>query len=320
MRSSGVAVDVGLRALARAALLHPQAKPAVHGVERISDVAYRDGGDRAHLLDVYRPVEQSSPRPVLLYLHGGGFRILSKDTHWVMGLAYARKGFVVFNANYRLAPQNPFPSALEDAAAAFEWVLREAPRWGGDPERIIVAGESAGANLVTVLTIASCYRRPETWARPIYDAGVVPSATIAKCGLLQVSDVDRFRRPPLQVPGWMHERMVDISNAYLARARAEAPGGLDMADPVSFLERGEAPERALPPFFASVGMRDPIVDDTRRLEGALATLGVDCEARYYPGEAHAFQAMVWRSNARRCWGHTYSFLRRALGDAHPEMP
>jgi acetyl esterase len=312
MRSSGMAVDMGLRALSRVGRLHPRARPEAHGIEVIRDQRYRTGGDSAHLVDIYRPLAPAPPRPVLLYLHGGGFRILSKDTHWVMGLAFAREGYLVFNANYRLAPRNPFPAALEDAAAAYRWALSEAPRWGGDPSRIVLAGESAGANLVTVLTIASCYRRPERWAGSVFDAGVVPSATIANCGLLQVSDVERFRRRRRDLPGWMYERMYDISNAYLGRANP-GPGGTDLADPLSFLERGEAPQRSLPPFFASVGTRDPILDDTRRLAVALDSLGVECEARYYPGEAHAFQAMVWRPKSRQCWGHTYSFLRRTVG-------
>ena len=51
----------------------------------------------------------------MLYVHGGGFRILSKDTHWIMGLAFARRGFLVFNIGYRLAPKHPFPAAIADA-------------------------------------------------------------------------------------------------------------------------------------------------------------------------------------------------------------
>ena len=69
-------------------------------------------------------------------------------------------------------------------------------------------------------------------------------------------------------------------------------------------------ERPLPPFFAPVGTRDPLLDDTRRLEKALGALGVPCEARYYPGGIHAFHAMVWDPAARRCWRDALAFLDR----------
>jgi acetyl esterase len=80
-------------------------------------------------------------------------------------------------------------------------------------------------------------------------------------------------------------------------------------------------DRPLPPFFAPVGTRDPLLDDTRRLEKALAALDVPCEARYYPGGIHAFHALVWDPAARRCWRDALAFLDRhmrpAVADAVP---
>ena len=63
----------------------------------------------------------------------------------------------------------------------------------GDPSRIAVAGESAGANLVMALTVACCYPREEPWARAVFDAGVVPKVVAPACGLFQVSDMRRYR-------------------------------------------------------------------------------------------------------------------------------
>jgi acetyl esterase len=68
--------------------------------------------------------------------------------------------------------------------------------------------------------------------------------------------------------------------------------------------------RPLPPFFLSVGTADPLVDDTKRVKLALDRLGVPCEARYYPDQPHAFQALLWREQARRCWEDTFTFLDR----------
>src|SRR4051794_20942480 len=83
-RRIGAAVTDGFFAgAAGSARLLPISHPRVHGVEVIRDLPYTDSGLGDHTLDVYRPRQRSGPLPVVLYIHGGGFRILSKDTHWV---------------------------------------------------------------------------------------------------------------------------------------------------------------------------------------------------------------------------------------------
>jgi acetyl esterase len=72
-------------------------------------------------------------------------------------------------------------------------------------------------------------------------------------------------------------------------------------------------ERELPPFFVPCGGADPLVDDTRRLEAALRSRGVLHEARYYPGEVHAFHALWWREQAKQCWTDTLAFIANSLG-------
>jgi acetyl esterase len=284
------------------------ARPQRHGVELLQNISYTDSGEPHHLLDIYRPARRSSGLPVVLYVHGGGFRILSKDTHWLMGLMFARRGYLVFNINYRLAPAHPYPAAVEDACQAYTWVARNARRYGGDlSQGWILAGESAGANLVTGLTVAACFEREEPWARAVFDTERVPNAVVAGCGMLQTSDADRFsRRRPL--PQWVSDRLEEVTASYLGAEFVDRSSGEDFADPLCFLEQSRAAERPLPPFFAPVGTRDPLLDDTRRLERALARRGVRCETRFYPGEVHAFMAFIWRRQARRCWTDTFRFL------------
>ncbi len=311
MQLSRLLLDNFWLGLAHAGRLHPRARPERHGVEVLRDLRYAPGG-REHLLDVYRPksLRGSEARPALLYLHGGGFRILSKDTHWVMGLAFARMGHVVFNASYRLAPAHPYPAALDDAAAALAWIVAHGAEHGADPRRLVLAGESAGANLALALTVAACYPREEPAARAVRALDVVPRAVLPICGVLQVSDLDRLARrrlaPRRALPPWVRGHLATTESAYLGRVSApdEAHG---LADPLLVLEGG-APERPLPPCFAAVGTCDPLLDDTRRLKAALDRLGVLCEVRYYPGELHAFHAFVWREAARRCWGEMRTFL------------
>lgn len=309
-------IDNAFHGLSRVGRIHPKLRAEQAKIRVVRDLAYRDTGHPSHRLDVHIP-EGTGPRPVVLYVHGGGFRILSKDTHWVMALAFARKGYLVFNIDYRLAPAHPFPAAIEDASHALRWVARNAHEFGGDPSRLILAGESAGANLVTSLALATSYRRPEPFARALFDDEIRPSAIVAACGIHEVDNIERFRKPSL--PPWLFDRLEEVRTAYLTPAthRANEEGGFDLANPLHILERGDAPERPLPPFFASVGTRDLLLSDTRRLAKALEAQGARCEARYYPGELHAFQAFLWRPQARQCWQETHAFLNEVLSSAAP---
>jgi len=306
------AVDSFFRLASRAGRLHPDARPERHGLERVVDVPYRHTGLLEHRLDVYRPARREGPLPAVLYIHGGGFRILSKDSHWIMGLAFARRGMVVFNISYRLAPRHPFPAAVEDVCAAYRWVVENAATWGADASRLVVAGESAGANLATAVALSSCWQRPEPFAREVFETAVVPRAVLPACGMHQVTDPDRFRRRRTDLHPFFRDRIHEVAEAYLRAVPEDDPTALDLADPVVFLERAEAPERPLPPFFAGVGTKDPLLDDTRRLAVALERLGAPVEARYYPGELHAFHALVFRPQARRFWADTYAFLDRTI--------
>jgi acetyl esterase len=278
-------------------------------VEVLRDVSYCDSGLLERRLDIYRPTRGTGPYPVVFYVHGGGFRILSKDSHWLFGLMFARRGYLVVNVSYRLAPRHPFPAGLADTCAAFEWLARNAAIHGGDLSRLVLAGESAGANLATALALITSYRRPEPWARRVFDLQLRPRAVLPASGFLQVSDPERFlRAKPMHV--LLHDRLAEVSDAYLGGLRVSHPSELDLADPLLMLEKGKAADRPLPPFFASCGSADPLVEDTLRLKAALDRLGVACDAKIYKGGMHAFHAFVFRSKARQYWRDVYDFLAR----------
>lgn len=306
--------------LSRLGALTPLASPRLHGVEVVRDLAYTPAGERdpTYRLDVYRPREtggegQAALRPAVLYLHGGAFRFLSKDTHWLMGLLFARHGYVVFNANYRLAPAHRYPAALEDAVEAALWVRENAARFGADPDRLIVTGDSAGANLAAALMVMTCYARPEPFARRLYDAELRFRAVVPACGVLQVTDPQRFSRRRRLTP-WVADRLHEVAEGYLPPG-VDTHEGAPLADPLVLLERG-APDRPLPPVFAFAGTADPLLDDTRRLKRAVDARGGRCEARYYRGGLHAFHALIWDPNAWAAWKAKLAFLERFLAE-HP---
>ena len=290
----------------------PIADPARYGVETVRDIVYGDPANPQHRLDVWKPTADHTPRPVIFYVHGGGFRILSKDSHWVMALSYARRGYVVFNIDYRLAPTHKFPAAIEDVAAAYRWVVRNAARFGGDPTHIAVAGESAGANLATSLVVATCYARSEPWARETFDLAAVPTLAFPSCGVYQVTDIDRIRRRKHNLPTWLFDRLHEVEEAYLHGVPATL-ADLEMADPLRVFESGRAPDRPLPVFQLLAGTHDPLLDDTRRLATALRQLGARVIERVGPGEMHGFDAMVWRRAARECWAERYALIEELMG-------
>jgi acetyl esterase len=298
----------------RLARLHPLSDPAKHGVELLRDVAYAPTGERAHLLDVYRPRRREGPCPVVIYVHGGGFRVLSKDSHWMMALAFARRGYVVFVVNYRLHPHR-FPAALEDCAEAYAWVAANAARFGGDPARLVLAGESAGANLVAGLTIATTFERREPYARRVFDLGLTPRAALAACGVFQVSDITRLARKR-KLPAIIVDRLEEVEQAYLPVDGTPS----ELADPLLVFESGAKASRQVPPFFLPCGTNDPLVDDTERMGRALSARGVRARVRLYPGEVHAFHAFMWRKAAKTCWRETHAFLGSVLGEGESRAP
>jgi len=310
------AVGAAFERAARFGTRLPMARPERHGVLVDKDIAYRSTGDEAHLLDIYRPTEADGPLPVVVYIHGGGFRVLSKDTHWVMAIEFARRGYVVASINYRLAPGHPYPAAPDDCCAAWLWVLDHIADYGGDPTRIAVSGESAGGNLATVVSVAACYPRHEPWARAVYDRGQVPTACVPACGILQVSDPRRFERKGLS--SRLTQPIIDACFAnYVGgqggldvsgiRPAHDGADGYGLADPLCVVEAGP-PSRPLPPFYIPVGTADPLIDDTRRLAAAVRKHGSIAQDSVFPRMGHSFHAWVLRPEAKRCWQETHAFL------------
>jgi acetyl esterase len=304
---SSSALDAALKSLSFLSRAHPWAWQG-RTTRVYRDIPY---GPRQpeHRLDVYVPPGEG-PFPVAIYLHGGGFRILSKDSHWMFAEQLARAGYLVFSIDYRLAPEHPYPAACEDSARALAFVLGAAARYGGDVDRLIFAGESAGGNLATALALACCYERDEPWAREVFALGVVPRAVAAFCGILETRRPERYDDKGLSKV--MLDRIHLVCRGYLSRKAQAALPGSDLADPLTILEEGERPARPLPRFFVSAGMADPIADDSRRLDQALAALGVPRELALYPGEHHAFQAVFWKASVRDHWARLFLFLGDAV--------
>jgi acetyl esterase len=314
------AMDRAAHVFARIRYSMPDAHPARHHLVVHRDLAYGPSGHDHHRLDAYVPTHAARPLPVVMYVHGGGFTMLSKETHRVMALAIARAGYLLFNINYRLGPRHTYPAPLEDACDALLWVKRNCERFGGDPTRIGLAGESAGGNLVTALAVAASWRRPEPFARRVFDADVRLRGVVATYGFLDLGYTGQYIADP-NIPRWTKSLLLDAARSYLGHDVRAAVEAYPLASPLRIIEAG-APERPLPPFFLSVGTRDPLIRCSKRLKSALDRLGTPCELQVAPGEIHGYDAMVWRAPAKEKWRAAHAFLDRHLGghaeDAAPD--
>lgn len=307
-RAEIVGFDSAIRAYSGVVRLLPNADPARYGIEVVRDLPYVRGGTEDQMLDVYRPTRSKTKRgsPPLLYVHGGGFSRLSRQVYWIAALCLARRGFTVFLMDHRRAPGHRYPAAHEDVARAALWVRQEAPRFGADPRRLVLAGDSSGANLVTALATASAYRSDEPWARAVYDEQLSFRGVAAACGFLEVLDTSRYQRRP-DLPEWIKSSIAAVGRDYRA---PDQPRG-SLVDPLVVLERGEAPKRPLPPFFVAAGDEDPVADDSARLAAALRRLDVRCDERIYAGGVHGFHYLFpWHRRSIRCWSDQARFLRR----------
>jgi acetyl esterase len=157
-----IPVDIAQRIRARGAVLDMPFTQAIYGpllasqrrdgVLVVRDVAY--GAHGRHRLDVYRPQANGSAAcPVLLLFHGGGFIRGDKSENENFGQYFARNGYVVAVANYRLAPDFVWPAGAEDVVAALKWLRANLEQYCGDPRRIFLVGESAGASHVAAATL-----------------------------------------------------------------------------------------------------------------------------------------------------------------------
>jgi acetyl esterase len=221
---------------------------------------------------VYLPggLPPDRPAPLLLYFHGGGWVIGDLETHdGVCRFLAAAAGTAVLAIDYRLAPEHPFPAAVEDAASAFAWAHANAGELGVDPSRIAVGGDSAGGNLAAVVSLLARDAGGPMPAMqlliypPTDSAGDLPSRRLFAEGfLLTKGDMENFERHYL-------------------------PNETDAADPrVSILL---APDLGgLPPAYVATAGFDPLRDEGEAYGLRMREAGVPVALRRHPGLIHSF--------------------------------
>ncbi|MCR9259362.1 MAG: alpha/beta hydrolase [Pseudomonadaceae bacterium] len=202
----------------------------------------------------------------MLYLHGGGYVIGSLATHrgLVANIARATVGKVLA-IDYRLAPEHPFPAAVDDAVSAYRWLLNN----NHEPQNISVAGDSAGGGL-TVATLLKLKRE----GLPLPAAGICISPWVDMEAVGESMDLKASVDPMVQ-----REGLLGMAAAYLA--------GASPRDPLVAPIYGDL--KGLPPLLIQVGTAETLLDDARRLATRAIADGVDVDYQEWPDMIHVFQ-------------------------------
>lgn len=228
-------------------------------------------GQRAR---IYRPEHTRGPLPVVLWIHGGGFVVGDHiQDVWARHLL-SRLAVVVVSAGYRLAPEHPFPAALDDLTAAWDWITTEGAEHGMDPTRIAVAGESAGGGLAAALI------------QRLTDEGRPPRAQILVYPMLDDRTAVRSDIARKAHPVWNNGSNHFGWKSYLG---AE-PGSATVSDHAVPARRSDLAE--LPPAWIGVGDLDLFLDEDTAYAERLRLAGVPCQLERLAGAPHGFASMA----------------------------
>jgi acetyl esterase len=240
----------------------------------------------------------TAPAPLTIYFHGGGWVIGDLDTHdGVCRFLAAAAGTAVLAIDYRLAPEHPFPAAVEDAWAAFAWAVANAAALGLDPTRIAVAGDSAGGNLAAVVSLLA---RAGGGAMPAMQLLIYPPTDSAA----ELPSRQLFAEGFLLTKGDM-----GLFEAHYL------PPGSDAADPRASILL--APDlTGLPPAYVATAGFDPLRDEAEAYALRMREAGVKVALRRHPGLIHTFvnQTAISRT-ARGAMLEASGALRMGLAPA-----
>jgi acetyl esterase/lipase len=228
---------------------------------------------------------------IILYLHGGGYCIGSMNTHrsLVSFLSKSAKAKVLL-IDYRLAPEHPFPAAVEDATAAYCWLNSQ----GHSSERLVIAGDSAGGGL----TIATMLNLKET-GNPLPAAGVCLSPWVDMEAMGESAKTKADIDPMVQ-----RDPLLKMAKAYLGGADSKTP----QAAPIYANLKG------LPPLLIQVGTAEILLDDANRLAECAKAAGVEVRLEVWDDMVHVWQFFVaWVPEAQKAVEGIAEFIRKHVG-------
>jgi acetyl esterase/lipase len=256
------------------ALLESQGKPTTpETVAKVENRTFPGAGGPVPIR-IYTPTGAGKdPLPVVLYIHGGGWVIADLDTYDASPRAIANAAqAIVVSTHYRQGPEHPFPAAHDDTLAAYRWVLSNAAKFGGDPKRVALVGESAGGNMAANIAIAA---RDQQLQAPLAQVLVYP---VADDDLNSPSYVENANAKPLNKP--MIEWFV---KQYLGDPKKASDPKISLVDQPDLSN--------LPPATIVLAQIDPLRSDGEKYAEKLTAAGVPVTLKTYDGVAHEFFGM-----------------------------
>lgn len=223
---------------------------------------------------VYRPEQAAERPPTVIFYHGGGFALGSLDGYdSVCRALTAHTEAIVVSVDYRLAPEAQFPEPVKDAYAAAEYIAENAAVFGGDPDRVVIAGDSAGANLATVVALLARER----------DGPALDQQVLVYPGTNHGFDTESYRE--------------NRRGYFLSKAEMQWFWELYLPDEIHGMNPCASPLRArdlsgLPPATVITAEFDPLRDDGIAYADRLSDAGVDVSHHHYDGAMHGFLNMV----------------------------
>lgn len=218
------------------------------------DIAYRPTGDKGHLLDIYRPINEDSTKPVIINVHGGGLFASYKETNLKFNLEFVKRGHIVINISYRLLPETTFWHQIDDVLAAFRYLSKNYEGLNIDLSKVFIVGDSAGALLTLVSTaINSSSELQEVFG--IQQSGL----SIKGMGLISIM-LDNQRSD-----------LMSVINGFIVNDEDKKRLSVDyLLNPSMVVSKGQ-----LPPVYLVTSQEDLIQKDTLRLQQLLSKNGVD---------------------------------------------
>jgi len=276
------------------AVLSKQSKPVVEPVAKVEHKIIPGPGGQL-LVRIYTP-QGNAPFPVLVYFHGGGWVIANLDTYdgSCRAITNAAK-CVTVSVAYRMAPEHRFPAAVNDAYAAYQWVLANASSIGGDPNRVAIGGESAGGNLAAVTTLKA---RNNGIKLPIYQMLIYPVTDFTS---MTPSLQENANAKPLSTP------VLKWFGSYYLNSPADATNP-DASPLLASTLRG------LPPATVVTADIDPLRDQGEAYKTRMLEAGVAVSGARYTGVTHEFFGMAAVvDTAKQALNDTAYNLRKAFG-------
>ncbi len=274
----------------------PPQPPA--GVIAYRDLAYVENGHERQKLDLYLPAEGEN-RPLIVWIHGGAFRMGSKEGNEndQLPFDYLRKGYALASLNYRLSQHAVFPAQIEDCKAAVRWLRARSAEFKLDPKRFAAWGPSAGGHLAAMLGTAGHVTEFEVGAH--LDVSSRVQCVVDYFGPTDFLQMDTQRLPD----GMIHDTADSPESELVGRPIQKYPEKVAKANPVTYVTADS------PPFLIVHGDCDPLVPygQSLLLVDALQKAGVDVTFYTVEGGGHG------RFTDPKVPALTAAFLAKHLG-------